>query len=69
MNLTLAHLLATIRDRHIVAREALLDEGYHPNVVSSKFEKAHRRGYTDFGVHPERAWLTEKGRRFLELAA
>lgn len=45
----------------IWAREELLEEGYHRNVIMRKAEKSARKGYTDYGVVVDRAWLTEKG--------
>lgn len=64
--LTMAHFLAAVRDHVTDAREVLLAEGHHPNVVYAKAEKAARKGYTDYGVVADRPWLTDAGRAFLD---
>lgn len=67
--LTLDELLAAVSDHQVFAYEYLVAEaGFHPKVVASKFEKAARRGYTEYGVALHRAWLTEKGKAWLAAA-
>jgi hypothetical protein len=63
--LTMFAFLATVEEHGIDARGILRAEGFRPNVIYTKAEKAARRGYTDFGVAPDLPWLTDKGRDFL----
>lgn len=63
--LTMERFLLAVRDHKTYAREALLDEGFHPNVVYAKALKAAHKNYTEYGVVADRPWLIEKGRQFL----
>jgi len=63
--LTMQHFLEVVRDHSTHAREVLLEEGFHPNVIYRKAEKAGRKGYTEWGVIVDRPWLTPEGREFL----
>lgn len=64
-DLLMADWLTAVRDHGIYAGEALQLAGHHPRVILSKAEKSSRKGYTEFGVHPTRAWLTPAGSDFL----
>ena len=67
--LTMAEFLTAVSRHGTDAREALIDQGVHPSVIYAKAEKASGKGYTVCGVHPDRCWLTEKGRTYLDLTA
>lgn len=49
--------------------QQLLDAGHHPAVIEAKAEKASRKDYIDYGSSIRSAWLTDKGRKFLEETA
>lgn len=59
--LDLTTWLQAIADHQTGAREYLIEQGYHPNVIYAKAEKSARRGYTEYGVVADRPWLTDKG--------
>ncbi len=59
-----AWLAAVDRHGHRT-REALMEQGHHPNVIYAKAIKSARRGYTDYGVVADRPWLTDKGKAWL----
>ena len=64
--LTMVEFLRVVDAHSTSTREALLAKGYHPAVITAKAEKASRKGYTDYGVAPDRPWLTVAGRKFLD---
>lgn len=66
MKLTMADFLVAVEEHRSDAYEMLVEDGHLPKVVQTKAVKASRRGYIDFGVHPTRGWLTDKGKAFLE---
>ena len=59
--LTMQRFLVTVVAEGVFAREKLIDEGYHPNVVLAKAEKAARKGYYQYGVVADRGWVTDNG--------
>lgn len=67
--LPMAVFLAAVAEHRTRAREVLIGDGHHPAVVLAKAKTAARRGYTDFGVVPDRCWLTPEGTAYLEGAS
>ncbi len=65
-DLTMQTFLEAVRTYSTKARNILVDAGYHPREILAKAEKAANQGYTDYGVVPDRPWLTDKGLRFVE---
>lgn len=68
MNVTgldLTTWLQAVAEHGSSAREHLITQGHHPNVIYAKAEKSARRRYTDYGVIADRPWLTDKGRAWL----
>ena len=63
--LTMERFLLAVRDHQTRAREALIEQGVHPNVIYAKAEKAARKNYTDYGIVADRPWLDERGIEFL----
>jgi hypothetical protein len=63
--LSMRHFLAVVAEHGFGAREVLIAQGFHPNVVYRKAEKAERKRYTDSGVVVDRPWLTDAGRAYL----
>lgn len=61
MKLTMFTLLNKVATDGTEAYEGLIEDGYHPNVIIAKMEKAQRRGYLESGVANNRCWLTDKG--------
>lgn len=63
--LTMQHFLSVVVQHRTSTREHLLAEGYHPNVIYRKAEKASMKGYTDFGVIADRPWIEPAGLAYL----
>ena len=66
--LDLTTWLRAVAEHGSSAREHLIAQGHHPNVIYAKAEKSARRMYTDYGVIADRPWLTDKGRAWLAAA-
>lgn len=47
------------------APEILIGRGYHPDAIYAKALEAACKGYTNYGIAADRAWLTGLGVRFL----
>lgn len=61
MKLTMRLWLAMVLAHGVEAKAKLIEVGFHPAVIIRKAEKSARKGYTDYGVLAEMAWLTDKG--------
>lgn len=57
--------LNAVAEYGLLAREALLEDGFHHKVILRKAEKSGDKGYTDWGTIPDRCWLTDKGWAYL----
>lgn len=63
--LTMLHFLERVKAHGIDAKEILIDDGFHPNVIYGKAEKAARRQYYEYGTIADRGWLLPAGIRFI----
>lgn len=63
--LSMIEFLRAVEQHGAGTREALIEAGHHPKVVLRKAEKAADKNYTEYGVVPDRPWLTDHGREFL----
>lgn len=63
--ITMEEFLRAIQEHGTTMREHFVAAGHPPKVVLAKAVGAAKKGYTEFGVAPDRPWLTEKGKAFL----
>ena len=59
------HYLLIVAVHGTGSPEILYKRGFSYGYVMRKAEKAARKGYIDYGVVPERGWLTQQGIEFV----